>query len=364
MWKEENRMLSEIGSNFWLSPDAKKESGIDVSIFNVSYEDSVFTSSGRGAVSLILSEQKSHSRRALLPSFTCESVIEPFVRKGYDVEYYSVGESLVVSEERFTAEVKLSRPDVILVHNYFGFDTASGISEILSDLMSEGITVIEDITQSLYSSFCRLPADYLTGSFRKWAGIPDGGFALKSKGKFGNRPDKEDCRLTEAKKTAMEAKYAYLFNGIGNKEDFLKKYAEAESLLENEEAVYGMSGFSVLQQANLDVRFLRERRRSNYLKLANEVGKVVRPLFTVLPDDVVPLYFPVLCGGRRKELQSLLRSNCIYAPVVWPKPPVITSSMEKADCFYNDLLCIPCDQRYGRDEMEKIVSVIDEWSKM
>ena len=362
MWKEGIAMLSEIGSNFWLPQGEKTEAGINGSLFNTAFEDKVFTSSGRGAISLVLEEQKANSNRALLPSFTCESVIEPFVRHGYEVAFYSVGKTLKVDRGLFLDEVRKADPDVILIHNYFGFDTTSEIRDLLPELRDEGIVVIEDITQSLYSCFGRLKADYFVGSFRKWDGIPDGGFVLKVNGKIENRPIGEDTALAEAKVAAMKAKYEYLFNNQGEKESFLKLFAEAESLLENEQEVYRMSDFSQREQANIRIEKLKEARRRNYVHLLEKTGDSVEPLFRVLPENVTPLYFPVICRNRRRDLQNWLRSNRIYAPVVWPKPDFITGGLQDADFYYDNLLCIPCDQRYGTDEMTKIASEINLWN--
>ena len=74
-----------------------------------------------------------------------------------------------------------------------------------------------------------------------------------------------------------------------------------------------------------------------------------------LPKNVTPLYFPVICIEDRKSVQEYLREKKIYAPIVWPKPSYITERINEADFFYEHLLCIPCDQRYGIEEMKYIV---------
>ena len=357
-------MLKEIGSNFWLSKGDKKNTNIDNTIFNVDYEDEVFTSSGRSAISLVLSDFEIQCKRALLPSFTCESVIVPFLQKGYHVEYYSVGNNLIIDRDSFLKDIKNSDASVILIHNYFGFDTTSSIKEVITDLRKQGIVVIEDITQVLYSSFERLHADYYVGSFRKWDGIPDGGFVLKANGRFRFKPEKEDTRLIEAKIDAMMAKYNYLFCGVGEKSVFLKKFSEAEELLEKQSTIYRMAEASYKEQANLNIDLLKAKRRSNYQYLLRNLNhKMVTPLFEHIADSVVPLYFPVLCGGARASLQVWLRDNHIFAPIVWPKPECILDAIRDTDYFYDNLLCIPCDQRYGQEEMEKVISVIDKWDR-
>lgn len=353
-------MMKEIGSSFWLSHGDKNRSTIDCQVFNTDYEDCVFTSSGRGAMSLILSESETECKRVLLPSFTCESVIEPFIKHGYEVFYYSVDRRLNINKETFLDEVGASDPSVVLIHSYYGFDTASEVRETVKDLRARGITVIEDITQTLYSSFPRLSADYYVGSFRKWEGLSDGGFALKVKGSFAQKPEAQDYELRDAGLKAMMAKYDYLFGGIGEKSAFLQMFAEAEELLEREEQVYRMSDASYFEHANLDIEDLRSRRRGNFKFLMDNLrNERVTPLFHELPDDTVPLYFPILCNQDRKEVQVLLREKSVYAPVVWPKPDYVKENYGESDLFYTHLLCIPCDQRYGLEEMNYIVEILN-----
>ena len=355
-------MLSEIGSNFWLPQGEKVQSQIDTRLFCTTIDDSAFTSSGRCAISLVLTDITVSFKRALLPSFTCESVIDPFVQQGYKVAFYSLGDELNITRERFLDEVRKANPEVILIHNYFGFNTTSEIRGLIQNLKEEGVVVIEDLTQSLYSSFGRLPADYYIGSFRKWDGIPDGGFALKTSGYFKSKPSKEDSSLVAAKISAMLAKYEFLFNNQGEKAMFLEKFSEAERLLEDEKEIFRMSDFSQKEQANLNVEKLKKSRRRNYSHLLQSVSESVKPLFGILPDEVVPLYFPIICKNRRTEIQIWLRSNSIFAPVVWPKPRFINFKTPGADYFYEKLLCIPCDQRYGDEEMNKIASILNLWN--
>lgn len=355
-------MLKEIGSNFWLSQDGKDGGKIDSGLFNTFYQDVIYTSSGRGAISVVLSDLEINSKRVLLPSFTCETVIEPFLNHGYDVSYYEVEKNLVVNIDKFLSDVKNYVPDIILVHNYFGFDTTLEIRTAIEELKESGIIIIEDLTQNLYSNYKRLSANYYVGSFRKWAGIPEGGFALKSKGNFKNKPNIYDNRLLESKVVAMKAKYDYIFCDIGDKEDYLKMYSEAEDILNDEKEIFKMSDYSYNQQANLDIDNLVKRRRDNYNHLLKNIKNTkIKPLFYKLSSDVVPLYFPIICEKERFSLQNCLRKNQVYAPIVWPKPNCITDNIENADYFYNNLLCIPCDQRYGYEEMNRVIELLNSW---
>ncbi|MGL6291962.1 hypothetical protein, partial [Eubacterium aggregans] len=50
--------------------------------------------------------------------------------------------------------------------------------------------------------------------------------------------------------------------------------------------------------------------------------------FSSLPQEIVPLYFPVFCKGRRKAIQALLREQNIYASIIWPKSILMHDTSE------------------------------------
>ena len=51
-------------------------------------------------------------------------------------------------------------------------------------------------------------------------------------------------------------------------------------------------------------------------------------------------------------------ANRIYAPVVWPKADCCPEVDKDSEYVYEHILCIPIDQRYDVDDMERVVKVI------
>ena len=86
----------------------------------------------------------------------------------------------------------------------------------------------------------------------------------------------------------------------------------------------------------------------------------IKIIFDSLPDDVVPLYFPILIDNR-EAMQDMLADNDIYAPVVWPKANYCPTIDEVTESIYEKILCIPIDQRYDVDDMQRIVEVINKY---
>ncbi len=361
-------MLREIGSYFWLSPEDNLDGQgeITLSALGLTGEDSVFLSTGRGAEDYVLKEiQKRNpdaARIALIPPYTCKTVIAPFVQHGYEIHTYLVDEGLRTTPEMLAQSVEQSNASVVLLHNYFGFHTLAGCSDVIRTYAQKGVVFIEDRTQCVFSTFDTLPADYFVGSLRKWAAVPDGGYAVCKEGRFADKPSSYDRTLTEAKIRASIAKYQYLFHGVGEKAAFLEMCNAAERILDEEAAFYAISPVSKSVFSGLDVSALKEKRRQNYQMLyealAHNPGMKI--VMGELTDETVPLYF-MLRTECRKELQAHLIENQIYAPIVWPRADEQISVCNEAEMLYAQALCIPIDQRYDLADMERIVKCIAEF---
>jgi len=361
-------MLSEIGSNFWLNPNAvlvDRPLGTPEQ-FNCKGSDYVWLSTGRSAIKYVIEtieERKPGIKKvAVLPSFTCDTVFEPFLKMGYDVYYYPIERNLTTTSDAILETVFKHDASIVLFHRYFGFDTLDGQVDRMCEVIRElGKYSIEDCTQCLYSSIHRANTDFTVGSIRKWTGTPDGGFAVCREGHFSNKPIHPDTVLEEAKVKASYAKYKYLFDHVGGKVEMLGLYRSAEDILDNQERIYAISQMSSKVQANLDRDDLIRKRRENFSFLSNNLKGLVEPVFS-LEQENVPLYFPMLVK-ERTLLQKHLVQNAIYAPVVWPKDENQPQQCEGAENAYEHLLCIPIDQRYGTDDMERIIDVIKDFYK-
>jgi hypothetical protein len=249
---------------------------------------------------------------------------------------------------------------IVLFHRYFGFDTLDlQVDKLCEVLHGLGKFSIEDCTQCLYSDIHRSKSDYSVGSIRKWTGTPDGGFAVCRKDHFSQKPNQTDMMLEQAKVKASYYKYRFLFELDGDKQEMLTMFREAEDILSNQAEVFAISGMSARVQANLDINSLIHKRKENFNFLFQSLQGQIEPLFK-FDDNAVPLYFPILVDDR-PSLQKHLVNNAIYAPIVWPKDERQPRQSESVEFLYNHLLCIPIDQRYDQDDMNRIVEVINNY---
>lgn len=362
--------MNEIGSWFWITPEelSLKINKNDCFLSKLEERgDLVLTSSGRSAIRLVLEQVLRNNpqinRVAYIPPFSCDSVYEPFIKLGFEVKHLIVNERLEYKFDSQLQSIIDDKPALVLMHRYFGFDSLEHAYEGVKQLRHNGIIVVEDKTQSLYSDIPEVDADYYIGSLRKWSGVPDGGFALSTVGAFDVRPVHSDVTLESIKIEASLAKYEYLFNDRGEKSYFLEKYNVAEELLSDQELIFQIAPSSLAIFTNLDNDELKRRRAINF-NIVNEAVKNIAgiyPAFDKLPNCVTPLYCPVVCENRHK-VQQLLREKSIYAPIVWPKSSA-SPLHSSADFLYDNLLCIPIDQRYSETDMNRIVDVLKRYNR-
>ncbi len=356
-------MLKEIGSNFWISQDYFCNKIFDeeaiLKSLGLDRFDSILFSTCRQAIRYCLMDIVTDRRKALIPEFTCYSVIYPFLQEGYELEFYSVDESLFVSSAYLNQLIQRHNVDVLLIHPYFGFNTL-----LLDEIIDSSVKVIFDRTQCQYSDFFYDFADYIVSSLRKWTNLLDGGVASK-KGSFSkNNIFPVDKELEECMLAASHLKSLYMERDSGDKPSFLKLFSEGLELIRSRNSLFRMSDKSKIIQNHLDIELMTQRRRTNFLSLINfDWSRVGRPIFNVLHEGITPLYFPVYLHVERKKFQRYLADNDIYAPIIWQKSDFLnTRQLTRAtERIYQHMICIPVDQRYGCADMDRVKLVVSRY---
>ena len=108
------RKNKEIGSNFF---DVERSAQPN----KLAGQDLIFYLSGRMALRQIIRDIKRNKtiKRASLPSYCCESMIEPFLKENIEVTFYDV----FLNSGKIVCNGDGINADMILTLNYFGIDT-------------------------------------------------------------------------------------------------------------------------------------------------------------------------------------------------------------------------------------------------
>lgn len=360
-------MAKEIGSTYHLAPHSTDTySKKSLRQPNILKAGESYVSTCRSAIGLCLDKLCVERKVALLPSFTCESVLHPFLKRGYEVHPYPIGRDLKINWEQFKSVIEEIRPSVILTHPYFGFNTTEELrNHITESRVNDKIIFIEDMTQSMFSGFKPLPTNYHVGSIRKWMPVPDGAFTTAP-----FHSNEEDTVLVEAKMKALTEKGEYILNGMGDKEVFRMDFATAESILDSREEAYSMSSVAREIFAHTDIEGLKDSRWMNYQYLLNHVindtslSDRIEVIQKELTGDVCPFHFSVYVKEGRRMLQQYLAKKDIYATVIWGCPKEYESLInEDTRYIYDHILCFHVDQRYNMEDMKRIVNTLSDYYK-
>jgi len=325
-------LCREIGSEYWDIPVGKD---------NIFPKDTAWFLSGRSALTFIVRDIKTKwdVKTAALPFWCCDSMIIPFIKEGIDVLFYNKD---------------IPECDLLLTMEYFGYIRNKPID-------FDGI-VIYDVTHSAFSpnmgiKRTRAKDEYFFGSLRKWAGFKTGGFAGRFEGEFGiESPRNTDEEYVKLRTRAMAEKAEYI-SGKREDKEYLNIFTKAEDMLE-ENGVHAAYDEDIMAARNLDVEFIRRRRRENAKILLNEVADIA--LFKEVKEEDVPLFVPVvLPNEKRNALRKFLIENNVFCPIHWPYSDL---HGEKRDIFDTELSLI-CDQRYNDEDMEYICSLIKEFRR-
>ncbi len=320
-------MVKEIGSEFHSMTDAPGQGLSFPRCGSVTF-------SGRTAIEAVLKEIP-RAKTALLPSYCCDSMIEPFRRAGIRVDFYNVhynGETLVIDPP--------GSADVLLWCNYFGFSVPMP--------SFEGI-VIEDITHSLLSSKAsHRRSDYLIASVRKWLPVNCGGFC--SLVLDLPEPPKE---FVENKRHAMQLKTEYLSDGdIEKKEKYLSMFKASNAWLAENYTGLGADPETMDILRSADIEKIKSIRRRNARVLYSELSETVNFLFEEEQMDC-PLFVPIVLNEDRDRIRKALAENGIFCPIHWPRPSANCSSN-----LYDLELSLVCDQRYTEQDMRRMAAVL------
>lgn len=356
-------LVKEIGSTFSAADTGKvSQNHLRFLVDNRSISEVVYLSTGRSCIREILNNLSIENKRVIVPSFTCESVIEPFIENGYEIFPYSLNEDLTIDIDALISQIERIKPSVLLFHRYFGFDTCDGIEGVI-DSYPELIT-IEDKTQYMFSDKAESKADYQIGSIRKWLPVPDGAYLI-SKEKLLEQPTVEDSEFVRIELEAMDRKQSFLDKKIEDR-SFQDLFAQGREYLYTNQQTFSISKASVYTLESYNWASFKEARRKNAAVLINGLQGYswFNCVFTELFDGVVPFMIPLFVYEGRKEFQSYLASQKVFATVIWACPDLLKNQIGKADeMIYREILCIPCDQRYSEEDMERIVLTVKKYDR-
>lgn len=295
------------------------------------HKGSLALNTGRNALEYILRVRG--YRHVYLPYYSCEVLLEPFRKLGVEYTFYHINECLEVD-----TPMPLDDGEAILYINYYGLK-----HEYCKALVAKyGKQLIVDNTQAFYT----LPIDGIDTfySCRKFFGVADGAY-LYCDAYLDKDPDQD----------LSWERMGYLLKRIDISAE--AAYADFRTQSDNlkDGPIRRMSSLTGRIMASIDYKQVATRRCENY-RLLDVALKEKNRISLPLTDETVPMVYPFLTDDD--GLRQRLIENKIFVAQYWSN--VLDRCNE--DCtdhqLTKQLLPLPIDQRYGTQEMKRIIELI------
>lgn len=294
----------------------------------------IAVNSGRHALEYILINTHPKPSKIYLPYYTCEVVLEPIKRMGLEYEFYYLNNNFEIK-----CYPKLKDNEYIIVNNYFGIKDKY-IEKVFS-IYHEHLIV--DCAQALFSPIIEGVKMFL--SPRKFIGVADGGYA------FPNYESK--VKLEQDQSTDRSI---HLLRRIDTgAESGFKEFQKDDETLSNE-SLKGMSNLtkSILKTTN--IAKIIERRRLNYMILHNALSFQNGLKLPDINEFRCPMIYPF--WSEDKALRKKLISNKIFVATYWSNVLEWCNRNSIEYQLADKLIPLPIDQRYGIEDMNRIIHVI------
>lgn len=307
----------------------------------------VFLVNARSGIRLLVNQLR--PPQVWIPSYLCHTISSAIDPKMTVISFYEVDYDLTVRSDQWVSEVKSG--DLVLFIDYFGFSYDRRLAGLVKE---KGAWVLEDACQALLSSQVGgAPSDFVLFSLRKWIGVPDGGILRLPEGFPLDGISLEAPANTWWLKILHATLLRREFDDGLTVRDWFKLFREAEDAAPT--GHYAMSQLSrAIIENSVDYSIIVERRRDNYRTLLTRLAS--HAIFPSLERDVVPLGFPVRVAKRDAVRQALFEKQ-IYPPVHWAIEGVVPPEYEGSHRLAGRIMTLPCDQRYGPEDMDRMAEV-------
>ena len=301
-------------------------------ISNEYYKDLIPLNNGRNALLYILKVK--NIKKLYIPYYLCNSVSYMLKMYGYDFEYYNIDFEFMPIFNK-----SLDKDEYLYIVNYYG----KLANEKVYDLNEQVMKIILDNTHAFFQK----PIDGVDTiySCRKFFGVPDGAY-LSTK-----------ARIKE--KLAVDVSKERMAHILGRHEGIASEYYI--DFQNNDESFKGqplkyMSKLTHNVLGAIDYERVRQIRNENYAYLDSKLG-IYNKLKFVISDGAFAYPFYVKNG---MEVRKEMAKKKIYIPTLWPN---VLSDAPEGSLEYDyveNILPLPCDQRYGLKDMQTIVKSLLE----
>jgi hypothetical protein len=294
------------------------------------HKEANYLTNGRACIRTIILNE--NITKCYIPNYTCDAVFHPFLLEEIDIEFYNINSYLKPAKLP-----ELKKGEYFFYINYYGVK-----NDVVAELIKKyGKKLIIDNTHAFFQK--KIEGNWSFTSSRKYFGVPDGAFLYSPK-KVKNNYE----RFTNYN----------VFHNIerlkGRQSEGFKLYQDYEKSLNSE--IKLISIYSEKMLSLVDIDYVIKKRKENFSILHEHLKSSNKFEFSQ-DENFVPFCYPYLPESEINK--KVFYEENIFIPLLWQDPQ---NRLEISNQFElklsKCLLPIPIDERYGKEDLERILDVI------
>lgn len=321
-------MVHPIGGYFELELDVGKEM----------HNNALSLNSARNCFEYVL--QKYNPSKIFLPHYICDSIIDVAKSMGIACEFYSLNDKMELCQP-----IELQQSELLLYVNYFGLKT-SYANQLANRF---GHSIIIDNSQAFFMEPNRNAHNIY--SPRKFFGVPDGGYL------YTDLPS-DVSDLPE--ETTIDRSCHLLGRIESGPRKYHTTFREAESAFRGR-PIRKMSRITKRILDSLDYKSIALKREKNFLFLHTHLASINDYPIEIDASFNGPMIYPLLIKNGYSLRDRLIKEQ-IYIASYWPEIKTRDGAPLFECSLVDNLLPLSIDQRYTLTDMQRIVTVVKNWS--
>ena len=297
------------------------------------HKNALGLNSGKNCLEYILRSR--NYKKVYIPYYTCDVILKPFQKLGIDFQFYQINLDFEIADN-----IILEECEGLLYTNYFGLKQK--YVEKLSN--NYGKQLIVDNTQAFFAK----PIEGIDTFYtcRKFFGVSDGAYLYT---------DAEPIKGLKQGFSYHRTEHLIKRIDLSPEEGFDDFHHADEHLAE--EDIMLMSHFTRRVMQSIDYNAVIEQRIANFQQLHEALGDS-NLLHVELNDVTVPMVYPYMT--ERNDLRNILIKNKIFVARYWPNVMNWAPENSRDLCLADKVIPLPIDQRYVKEDMHRILSIINE----
>lgn len=291
------------------------------------YNNMIELNTGRNALAYII--RAKHIKKIYIPYYLCNSVSSILERSFIDYEYYSIDKHFKPLFDK-----KLKSDEYLYIVNYYG-QISNKTIKFFKDRYG---TIIVDNTQSFFQKPIKgIDTIY---SLRKYFGLPDGAYLSTYSTLNVELEEEKSSHRMKHILGRFEGKASTYYTDFKENDKSFKKLSLKKMSRLSKNILGAIDYEKILKSRNRNFAYLHDN-----LKNTNIVD-------IIIPEG--PFSYPYYVENGIEIRKRLVTKN-IYIPTLWPN---VLKEIDNSSIEYNfvaNILPLPCDQRYGIDDMEYII---------